>query len=64
MLVQLKVWALHVQLVGRFVRRFSGWMQFLFHYSRVLYGSTPGDLLSYPRRVVGLSCFGLVLTAQ
>ena len=54
MSVQLKVWALHVQLVGRFVRRFSGWMQFLFHYSRVLYGSTPGDLLSYPRRV-GLS---------
>ena len=49
--VQLKVWALHVQWVGRFVRRFSAWMQFLFYYSRVLYGSTPGDLLSYPRRV-------------
>ena len=26
-------------------------MQFLFYYTRVLYGSTPGDLLSYPRRV-------------
>ena len=51
MSVQLKVWALHVQLVGRFVRRFSAWMQFLFRYSRVLYGSTPGDLLSYPRSV-------------
>ena len=49
--VQLKVWALHVQWVGRFVRRFSAWMQFLFYYTRVLYGSTPGDLLSYPRRV-------------
>ena len=49
--VQLKVWALHVQWVGRFVRRFSAWMQFLFYYARVLYGSTPGDLLSYPRRV-------------
>ena len=24
-------------------------MQFLFYYTRVLYGSTPGDLLSYPR---------------
>ena len=49
--VQLKVWALHVQWVGRFVRRFSAWMQLLFYYTRVLYGSTPGDLLSYPRRV-------------
>ena len=49
--VQVKVWALHVQWVGRFVRRFSAWMQFLFYYARVLYGSTPGDLLSYPRRV-------------
>jgi len=49
--VQLKVWALHVQWVGRFVRRFSAWMQFFFTYSRVLYGPTPGDLLSYPRRV-------------
>ena len=45
------MWALHVQWVGRFVRRFSAWMQFLFYYARVLYGSTPGDLLSYPRRV-------------
>lgn len=26
-------------------------MQLLFYYSRVLYGSKPGDLLSYPRRV-------------
>ena len=26
-------------------------MQFLFYYSRLLYGSKPGDLLSYPRRV-------------
>ena len=49
--VHRKVWALHVQWVGRFVRRFSAWMQFLFYYTRVLYGSTPGDLLSYPRRV-------------
>lgn len=46
MSVQLKVWALHVQLVGRFVRRFSA-----SHNSCVLYASTPGDLLSYPRRV-------------
>ena len=45
------MWALHVQWVGRFVRRFSAWMQFLFYYARVLNGSTPGDLLSYPRRV-------------
>ena len=29
--VQVKVWALHVQWVGRFVRRFSAWMQFLFY---------------------------------
>ena len=28
--VQLKVWALHIQWGGRFVRRFSAWMQFLF----------------------------------
>ena len=40
--VQLKVWALHVLWVGRFVRGFSAWMQFLFYYSCVLYGSTPG----------------------
>ena len=26
----MKVWALHVQWGGRFVRRFSAWMQFLF----------------------------------
>ena len=39
--VQLKVWALHVQ----------AWTQFPFYYSRVLCGSTPGDLLSYPRSV-------------
>ena len=49
--VQLKVWALHVLWVGRFVRGFSPWMQFLFYYSCVLYGSTPGYLLSYPQRV-------------
>ena len=65
--VQVKVWALHVQWVGRFVRRFSAWMQFLFYYARVLYGSTPGDLvlpatcrLKFPASLLsgGLVCLG------
>ena len=58
--IQLKVWALHVQWVPRFVRRFSAWMQFLFYYTRVLYGSTPGDLLSYPRCVDFSSCLPFI----